>query len=483
MDWNKAFRLHSFAQLFSILTFVVVFTGFQSAQAGGCSTAMTTFCNDSSKTKNAADIEKCEKCSANDCDYLKRRADDKKDEFTKACKSSGQGTDSCKKKQAACDDTAGEEEFNMSESLLAALNKADTGGASKCTLYSGQGFYEEKDRIQDKLDDVNKKLKDNKKELAEINADFTKDLKKIQEDIADAQKEYQEKEADTKKAQRDRASEQAKQAAEMAQNMRKLESTILQKQQEKDDIYADKASSLGQMTEDVANSTCMDTVREAYLKRKEALKVTSQKSSTKSLIQAGGSNSNYLNMSFKQCMAKFYNARMSLIRKSDAKIYVNDKDIGYAQSEIDNLKTQLSQMSTLEQQAQQDEQTTLTQQQQALQQKIQRASSEMQSLLQTTQQKAKAVTDDSNELQTRYKQLSNQIVALGAAPAGGRASTTSAREVSIAADDYKAARDAANKASCEYYDTLFSDSGTAKAAAGKEERSGGGSTKKSKVAN
>lgn len=490
MNWNRAFRIHSFAQLFSILTFALVFSGYETAHAE-CSSEKRSIlqdCKSATASKQSTQerlecIRLKEECSSSSasaptaeqteadrksrsCEDLKRRADDKKDDFYRTCKSSGKGTESCKEQQAACDSVGGEDEYNNSAELLVAFSTAmgvaQSEVGSKCSQYSGQGFYEEKDRLDDKLEDISKKLKDNKKELADINKDFTSDIKKIQEDIADAQKEYQKSQSDTKKDQRDRAAEQAKQAGEMAQNMRKLESAVLSKQQEKDDIYANNAAALEQMTDDVAKSTCMDSVREAYQKRKEALKMTNQKGSTKSLITSGGSNNKYLEMTYQKCMAKFYRARLDMIRKSDAKIETADKDIRNAQSDLDDMKTQLSQMSGLEKQAQQDEQTALTEQQTALQQKIQRASSEMQSLQQTTQQKAKAVTDDSTELQKKYTQLSNQIIALGAAPSGGRKGTTSGSEVAVAAGEYTDARDAANKEGCNYYDSVFGVKGGSK---------------------
>jgi len=481
MNWKRPFRLQSFANLFSIFTFVLVGISFSNTYAltqADCGKLVR-----SSMTNEQ--IQQCDSLGSaggGSCDQLKRRADDKKDEFFKVCKSSGQGIESCKSQQSSCENIGTEDEYSTSGELLAAFSTAmgvsQAEVSSKCPLYSGQGFYEEKDRLDDKLDDINKKLKENKKELADINKDFTADLKKIQEDIADAQKEYQEKQADIKKNQRDRAAEQAKQSAEMAQNMRKLESAVLQKQQEKDDIYADKSSSLGQMTEDVANSTCMDSVREAYLKRKEALKQTNQKGSSKSLISSGKTNNNFLNMTFKQCMAKFYNARLTLIRKSEAKIETTDKDIRNAQSDIDDMKAQLSQMATLEQQAKEDEQTQLTAQQTALQQKIQRANTEMQSLQQTTQQKAKAVTDDSAELQKKLTSVSNQIIGLGATPSGGRKSTASGTEVAVAAGEYADARDAANREDCGYYDSVFGSKGGSKST-GSNTKSGGSSSNSS----
>ncbi|MBS1968931.1 MAG: hypothetical protein JSU04_01415 [Bdellovibrionales bacterium] len=488
MNWNRAFRLRSFAQLFSILTFLFIATSTQSAKAANPTKEQ---CNNSAAVNLMDDSQKdvCRRLllgsgtsgsGGTDCDYSRRRADDKKEAFFSACKSSGMGIESCKKQQAACESAGGDDEYGNSAELLTAFSSAlgvpqNSGATSQCSQYDGQGFYEEKDRINDKLKDIQKQLKDNKKEIADINEDFSKKIKDIQKDIADAQKELQDKQADIKKEQRERAAEQAKQAADMAAQIKKNETAILQKQQEKDDIYADKAQSLAQMTEDVANSTCMDTVRQAYLDRKKNLQLANQKSSLKSLASAGGSNSNWLNTQFKQCMSKFYAARLNLIRKSDAKIEMADKEIRNAQSESDNLQTQLSQQATLEQQAQADEQTQMSQQQQALQTKISNATSEMQSLQQSTQQKAQAVNDDSTALQKQYTELSNQLITLGAAPKGGRKSTTSGAEVAVAASEYTDARDNANKGECKYDDLVFGTSGGKKSVG--PSRTGGSSSK------
>jgi hypothetical protein len=174
-------------------------------------------------------------------------------------------------------------------------------------------------------------------------------------------------------------------------------------------------------------------------------------------------------------MSKFYAARLNLIRKSDAKIEMADKLIRSAQSESDNLQTQLSQQANLEQQAQADEQTQLSNQQTALQTKITNATSEMQTLQQTTQQKAQAVTDDSTALQKQYNELSNQLITLGAAPKGGRKSTVSGAEVAVAASEYSDARDAANKGECSYDDLVFGQKGGKKSVG--RDRTGGSSSK------
>lgn len=492
MNWNRAFRLRSFAQLFSILTFLIVANNAPPAKAANptkeqCNnSAAVNLMNDAQKDVCRGILLGSSSNASADCDYAKRRADDKKDAFYSACKSSGKGAESCKSQVSACDDAGSSDEYGNSAQLLVAFSNAlgvsQNEVGSSCSQYSGQGFYEQKDKLEDKLDDINKKMKDNKKELADLNKDFSDDIKKIQDDIAKAQKEYQEKQSDIKEKQRDRAAEQAKTAADMAQKIRQAQSAILQKQQEKDDVYADKAQSLGQMTEDVANSTCMDTVRQAYLDRKKTLQMTNQKGSLKSLASSGGTNTSWLNTQFKQCMAKFYNARLNLIRKSDAKIETAEKTIRDAQSDIDNMQTQLSQAASLEQQAQSDENTTLTNEQTALQTKISQATSQMQSLQQTTQQKAQAITDDQTALQKKLTQVSNQIASLGAAPANSK-STTSGTEVAAAGSEYQdAAAQAAEACSSSggYKDSVFGGSGGSKSVKKSSSRGSSSSSKAAK---
>jgi len=514
MNWNRANKLLSFAHYFSILAFLFITSVTITTKAADCKMDKQTLDDCKDKAKYRKDnLQLCvmleTKCSSqtgtsdnspnnlvnltpeqrkqereeNDCKDLKRRADDKKDDYFKACKDAGLGGASCTDKVADCDRIGSEEEYTSGATLLRAFataavpNQTPGTAISSCPKYSGQGFYERKDKLTQKLKDTQKELKDNKKEIADLNKDFNDDVKKIQEDIADAQKEYQEKQTEIKKGQRDRAAEQAKQAADMAQNIRKLENTILQKQQEKDQIYADKSQSLAQMTDDVAKSTCMDSVREAYIKRRDALKTGGQTASSKSLIKTGNTSKNFVEMSYKQCMAKFYNARLNLMRTSDAKVETAEKDIRDAQSTMDNLKTQLSQMSSLEQQAQQDENTTLTQQQQALQQKIQRATSQLQSLQQTTQQKSAAMVEEQNSLNNELKSISNQIAGLGAEPAD--ASTTGKmQDVSTAADAYKSAVRNAKSGTCSYNDDIFGEKGSSTKTGRTEKASGSNGSNK-----
>ena len=490
MHWNRAFRLHSFAHLFSILFFGLVFTTAHIANAECDKEAKEIVDACKEKTYRAKNLTECrnmeKECkssspaSGDRCAEARRNADSAKSNYFKACKDAGMGASTCNSKISACESAGSDEEYGNSAELLvafsAALGVPQNQVASQCPKYSGQGFFDRKDKLTDKLKDINRELKDNKKELADLNKEFNDDVKKIQEDIAEAQKEYQEKQADTKKNQRDRAAEQAKTAAEMAQNIRKLESSILQKQQEKDTIYADKNSSLKQLTEDVANSTCMDEVRKDYESRKSI--GSQKKGSTKSLISSGKSKNNRMKMIFNQCMTKFYDARIKLIQQSDAKIETIEKEIRNAQSDIDDMKTQLSQMASIEQQAKQDEETALTQAQTALQEKIQRATTELQSLQQTTQQKAKAITDDQANLANESKSISNQIAGLGPEP-DDATSTGKMSDVTNAADEYKSAVSVANGvAECEYKDNLFGGSGgSVKAGSKNQKRGGSGSSK------
>lgn len=455
MSWNRAFRLNSFAQIFSILVLAGFFTAPIDANATSSYDCLNTKKADYTPQmeKDCASVLSNGSSSSNNCSDLKRTLDDKRDAYYKACSSANVSSSTCSSKSSTCASVGSDDEYGNNAQLLSAFSEAlgvpqDQVGSS-CPKYSGQDYFEQKKDLEKQLDEVNDKIKKNKQDLADLNKDFTDDVQKVQEEIADAQKDYQQQQTDINQKRRDRAADQAKQAAEMTANVKKMQTDILTKQQEKDTIYADKNSSLKQLTEDSANYACMDKVKKDY----DTLKGLQQRGSSKSLIASGTTLTNRLKNSFNQCMAQFYDARMKLIQQSDAKIALADKTINDTQSQIDNTQTQLSQMSTQEQQAQTDENTTLTNAQNALQQKIQRATAKLQSLQQTTQQKQQAITDDQTAQQKKSTSISNQILALGAVPSGGSKSSGTMMDISNADQAY---RDAYN----DYSTYTYGDSDT-----------------------
>jgi DNA repair exonuclease SbcCD ATPase subunit len=423
------------------------------------------YSNDHYNDCNTA-ITKCEHSPSNDaCESAKRNVENTRATYNKSCGDAGMGSTTCKTKMKTCSDVGESEDFATDNNLLVAFSEAlgvpQNQVGSSCPKYSGQGFFERKDKYESELKDINKDLKDNKKEIADLNKDFTADMKKIQEDIADAQKEYQELQTKTKEDQRNRATENAKIAADLAKNTRALETLMMNKSQEINTIYTERNNSLVQITEAAANRTCMAQVRE---ERKKYDAIAS--GSIRSQFQAASIKKKQLNDLFQECMVKFDQGRMKIIFQADQKIEALEKDIRNAQSDRDAITTQLSQMNSTEAQAKQDEETTLTNAQAALQQKIQRATTELQSLQTTTQTKNKATLEEQDYLTKRSKGVSNSIAALGAVPSD-ESSTTKISQVSGAYEDYRAAHYGALK-SCkndEYTpDQIFASEGKRKSA-------------------
>jgi DNA repair exonuclease SbcCD ATPase subunit len=398
------------------------------------------------------------------CESAKRSVESARSLYNKSCGDAGMSGSTCKSKMKTCTDMGESEDFSTNSDLLAAFSSAlgvpqDKVGGS-CPKYSGQVYFERKDKYESELKDINKDLKDNKKEIADLNKDFTADVKKIQEDIADAQKDYQKLQTKTGEDQRNRATENAKTAADLAKNIRALETLIMNKRQDIDTIYMDKNNSLVQITEAAANRTCMAQVRDER-KKYDAIVA----GSVRSQFQSASIKKKQLNDLFQECMVKFDQGRMKLIQQSNNKIEAAEKEIRNAISDRDGITTQLSQMNETETQAKQAEEKTLTQAQTALQQKIQRATTELQSLQTTTQAKNKAALDEQDYLTKRSKSVSNSILSLGAVPSD-ESSTTKISQVSGAYEEYQAA-DMAARTSCkddsyreQFFDSSYSKGGS-----------------------
>ncbi len=451
MDWNRVFRLRSFAQNSFILSLLLLSAASYSfADCSQADKALITRCKDEKfNTDHWGDCNnvntKCQASSSTDsCSSAKGTALSKKDDFYKACTSAGKGTLTCKTLAKTCADVGGDEEYANNSDLLGAFSRAlgvpqDKVGSS-CPKYSGQGYFERKDKYEADLKDINRDLKTNKTDIADLNKSFTEDVKKIQEDIATAQKDYQELQTKTGEDQRNRATENAKTASDLAKKVRELQTIILSKRQDINTIYMDKNNSLAQITEAAANRTCMAQVRDER-KKYDAIVA----GNVQSQFQSASIKKKQLNDLFQECMVKFDQGRMKIIQESDNKIQTTQNEIGNAQSDLDNITTQLSQMNATEDQAKQAEATTLTNAQTALQQKIQRATTELQSLQQTTQTKNKALTDEQAYLSTRSKSASNSILALGAVPTDETSRGTTS-EVTNTYDAFKAADHEATQA-------------------------------------
>lgn len=449
MTWTRATIFHSIVQYFCIFACVSVLLlhGEYALGAKRCTDADRKIwqekCLQSEKTRS----ENRENCRALDYDcgsdsnskpdpcqsaYEEERSTLR--DVNRNCGDAGLGS-TCASTLAACDKVAGDEDFISDNDFFKALGQqfGISNGASKCPKYSGQGFFERKDKYERSLDDINDKLGDLKEKTADLEKDFNENVQEIQKDLQEAQDDLKKKQLEINKEQRERAAESAKTTSEVAATIRKKLSEILQMRTQINETYRSKNSNLIAMTENAAKRACMKKVREL---KKEYADIKA--GSLSAGFAAATKKKKELNDTFNECMSQFDTQRAALIAQSQEKVEAIEMQIANNQSDIDNAEQQLASMIAQEQQAKADETTAMANATNTVQEKITRGQTKLTSLAKTTQEKANALKEKEKYYQNKSKQVSNSLASLGPVPAD-ETSTTKLSQVQGSFDTYSEA--------------------------------------------
>lgn len=487
MNWIRAFRLHSFAQYFCTITLALFSISNTAIAAPVCrpsdQAALANCYKDDGSVK---DSQLCKNADRNcnsgvgasgdssglTCDEAKRNAKDAYAAFNRSCGDAGMSPSACRGKVEQCNSAGGEDDYSNDQDLLVAFSEAlgvpQNQLGSACPRYSGQGFIDRKDKYDKDLDTVNDDIKDTKKEIAELQDDFTESIQKIQEEIADAQKDLKQKQLDIKKDQRDRAAEQAKTSGDLAKNIRAQQSAILSGRQRIAAAVLKKNSNLIALNFDSVKYTCLTEARKFS---KEYSDNMSGGGTAGSVINRATRKKNAVQNKYDTCMAQINEQRNAVVTQVDQEIETTQKAIDDAQSDIDNMNQQLSSMGSQEAEAKNDENTAIQNESNALSEKITRATSKMQSLQQSTQQKDTALKEKLQKLDRRSKEISNSLTRLGTAP-DDESSNVKLSQVAGNYEDYSNAvmQISTVKGECAYNDPLGIEGASGGAAAGIKNR-------------
>jgi len=419
MNWIRAFRLHSFVQFICTISLAFVFAN--SALAIDKEECLTK--DKAGTLKNASeDIQKecrvaLDNGNANDasgrCENLRRTAENARTNYNKMCGDAGIGGSTCLSQMKKCAELGGDEEYLDSDDILLEFSKAlgvpQSNIGSKCSGMSGQDFFDEKEKTDKKLEDVNDKLADVKKDLAAIDKDFNKDVQEVQEEIADAQKELKQKSLDISKEQRERAAEQAKTSAELTKTMRSQESLILQGLQKINGVYRKKNLSLIQFSDAAVKRACMKKVKELKKDYESIAGIGAEH-----FIERAMKKKKELQAEWDNCMLQFDQQRNDMIASTNEEIEKIQREINVAQTEVDEMKQQISSMGNQEEAAKKDDATALSNETTALSEKISRASSKLVSLQKTAEAEAKALKEKQEYLQKKATTASNALIQMEA---------------------------------------------------------------------
>jgi len=409
MNWIRAFKTHSFVQFICMFSLALLV----SHQAQALSQAE---CDDLKPSEMTAKQQR--ECSKNtsaqdECSSAKRTAESARSNYNKTCGEAGIGGSTCLSQMKKCASLSGDDEYLDSDDLLkefsAALGVPQSNIGSKCSGMSGQDFFDEKEKTDKKLEDVNDKLTDVKKDLATIDKDFNKDVQEVQEEIAEAQKELKQKSLDISKEQRERAKEQAQTSSELTKNMRAQESLILQKYQSINSVYRKKNLSLIQFSDAAVKRACMKKVKELKKDYESIAGIGAEH-----FIERAMKKKKELQAEWDNCMLQFDQQRNDMIASTDEEIEKIQREINVAQTEVDEMKQQISSMANQEEAAKKDDATALSNESTALSEKISRASAKLVSLQKTAAAESKALKEKQEYLQKKATTASNALMQMEA---------------------------------------------------------------------
>lgn len=378
------------------------------------------------------------------CEAVREDVNRARRDFTDACGSAGLGGEgSCTKKVELCDNTAleaygaGGDYDDISKEFMSALGVPRSGISSRCPKYSGQGYFERKDKYDREIKDTNDDLAKIKEETADLKSQFMEDVQAVQKEIADAQKEYQEQVLKTKESKREQDMTLAKTAAETAEKIRNAETTIMMKRQEINNIYASQNSQLILMNENSVTSACRKKVLDAKKEYETLMGKSTGSGST--YFRRAQEKKKTLQAEWDGCRAQFQVQRKALIEQNGQKIEQAEKVIRDTQSQVDDLKQVLATMNTQATEAANDQNTALTDAQKALQEQISRGTAKLQSLQQTTEEKSKALAEKQQFYQQNSQKLNVAVANLGPVP-DDESSTKRISEVQGKYSDYQLAK-------------------------------------------
>lgn len=372
------------------------------------------------------------------CDTLRSELARSRRDFSDACGSAGLGGfNSCYSKIQRCSDAAlgssGTDSDDISREFSRALGVPINKVSSSCPKYSGQGYFERKDKYDREIKDTNDDLAKIKEETAELKEKFAEDVNEVQEDIAKAQEEYNEKVLKSKESKREEDMALAKNAAETAEKIRNAETTIMMKRQEINNLYATQNSQLIIMNDAALVSACRKKVLDV---KAEYLKLMGKSTGSGSeYFRRASEKKKVLQAEWDSCRAQFQVQRKAVVEQNAQKVEQAEKVIRDTQSQVDDLKQVLATMSSQATEASTDRNTALTDAQKGLQEKIGRATAKLQSMQQTTEEKAKALAEKQQFYQQNSQKLNVAVANLGPVP-DDESSTKKISEVSSKYDEY-----------------------------------------------
>lgn len=347
----------------------------------------------------------------------------------KACAEAGMSEEKCVQEVQACASKSltAEEESSMDTSALTQMMSSFGGqpleipsmGLKKdvCPTDGSKDFFEEKDRLQRDLKEIDRDNAEAEKDIAEEKSKLDKEMKDAKEDVTRAKKEVDKKKLELNKEKVEKTDQAAKQANEISEQLRKLQSQDLEIRAKMTKFESDHTEKLRQLTDDMSDAPCMVQVKKTH---DEMLKAGIFDTSNSGEFMANaGKKKAFLQAQFNKCKASFRQRRLDLEKDYLNQSQMFNQELLNIQEGIQSGQNQQKQAEQQLQQSLEDLKTEASNEDQNLIQQMQNAQSNLTNLQQTIMQKQNAIRQKQASLQLRKIQLQKDLDGLGATPKRG----------------------------------------------------------------
>lgn len=367
------------------------------------------------------------------CDDLAKDIAKAQEEQSKACSEAGIDVGDCIQQVQRCIDNANNEDDHSAlgqvgmdalKQMFPAMGQTPlnlsaltSNGGEKCPNEGSKDYFEEKDRLQRDLKEIDRENADIEKDIAEEKSKLDKDIKESKDDLARVQKEANEKKSKLETEKREAATQHAKAAQETADRLRKLQADELTKRAEVQKYESDHNRKLLRLNDKMAQTACLAQVKK---ERDELIKAGLYSSNSSSTFMANATQKReYLQQSFDSCVADFKAQRIAMLDEYRNRIRSFNQELQNIQQ-----STQDAQDETKASQKQMEDtiaQLTQSQNQedQALLTAMQNAQTNLQNSQGTTQARQQALVKKQASIQQRKLELQKELTNLGPQPKRG----------------------------------------------------------------
>lgn len=274
------------------------------------------------------------------CNDAKSKYDQAQVKIGEACKKAGHDQKTCLSQAKSCGEAAEESTFNTVDAFtpLLGIPQGTIGGLGKaCPQYNGRDYFAEKDKIL-------KEIKDNEKELAELNDDkaklqdeYNKEMQELQEALTKAQEDLKKKNLELEQEDRERVAGFQQSQNEAKEQLRKTGLDLLRLRGELVKSQRNKAKAMAELTEETIRGACMAEVE----KMKQSY-ATAPKKKNANIFRDTKEKNKAITNRYNTCLEKFNQAKMEVNEATQTEQERLNKEIANTQDKMDEIQNSLN---------------------------------------------------------------------------------------------------------------------------------------------